>query len=122
MGYKKRVKAKSTLTSVECVEGEPIELKIERVVSNKEPITDGAPAIYTERKEGVISAYNIRTDRFEIAAEAMDKVAGSIQAKRDAKGKGSSPKAEEEKGKVVELKKTDKVSEAKSTEGTAEAK
>ena len=80
MGYKTRVRAKSTLTSVETVEGEPIELKIERVVSNKEPITDGAPAIYTERKEGVISAYNIRTDRFEIAAEAMDKVSGSIQA------------------------------------------
>ena len=91
MGYKTRVRAKSTLTSVETVEGEPIELKIERVVSNKEPITDGAPAIYTERKEGVISAYNIRTDRFEVATEAMDKVSGSIQAKRDAKGKVSSP-------------------------------
>jgi hypothetical protein len=34
----------------------------------------------------------------------------------------SSPKAEEEKGKVVDLRKTDKVSEAKSTEGTAKAK
>ena len=92
MGYKQNARVKSTLTSVEVTEGEPIELKIERVVSNKEPITDGAPAIYTERKEGVISAYNIRTDRFEIAAEAMDKVSGSIQAKRDAKGKVGSPK------------------------------
>jgi hypothetical protein len=122
MGYKQNARIKSRLTSVEVTEGEPIELKIERVVSNKEPITDGAPAIYTERKEGVISAYNIRTDRFEVAAEAMDKVSGSIQAKRDAKGKVGSPKAEEEKGKVVKLEKTDKVSEAKSTEGTAKAK
>ena len=58
--------------------GKPIEWKIERIVSNKEPISDGAPEIFTERKEGVKSAYNIRTDRWEIATEAMSKVEGSI--------------------------------------------
>ena len=116
------MRAKSTLKSVEITEGEPIELKIERIVSNKEPITDGAPEIFTERKDGINAAYNIRTDRFEVATEAMDKVSGSIQAKRDSRGKVSSPKAEEEKGKVVELQKKDNVSEAKSTEGTANAK
>lgn len=79
-------KPKSSLKSVEVFEGEWIEEKIERVVSNKEPITDGAPSIFTERKDGVISAYNIRTDRWEIACEAMDVVAGSIQAKREGKG------------------------------------
>ena len=118
--YKYRKPKKSGLTSVECVEGEPIELKIERIVSNKEPIKDGAPEIFTERKDGVKSAYNIRTDRWEVATEAMDKVQGSIQAKRDAKAK--IPKKEE--AKVIELK-VDKDSGAKSTEGTgksAEAK
>ena len=122
MAYKYKVANKSKLTSVECVEGEPIELKIQRITSNKEPIKDGAPEIFTERKEGVKSAYNIRTDRWEIAADAMSKVEGSIQAKRDAKAKISSEKKGE--AKVVELK-VDKVdSEAKSTEGTkgAEAK
>jgi hypothetical protein len=113
--YKYRKANKSLLTSVEVVEGEPIEHKIERIVSNKEPITDGAPSIFTERKEGVISAYNIRTDRWEIASSAMDKVSGSIQAKRDAK---ASKKAE---AKVIEMK-TEKVSEAKPTNGTSEAK
>ena len=105
---------KSTLTSVECVEGEPIEWKIERIVSNKEPISDGAPEIFTERKEGVKSAYNIRTDRWEIATEAMSKVEGSIQAKRDAKAKLQ----KKDDTKVIELKVEKKDSGAKSTEGT----
>jgi len=118
MGYKYKKAKKSKLKSVEKVEGEPIEWKIERIVSNNEPISDGAPEIFTERKEGVISAYNIRTDRWEIASDAMDKVSGSIQAKRDAKGKIP----EKGESKVIELKKDTKVSEAKSTEGTAEAK
>ena len=43
-------------------------------MENKEPIDDGAPVIYTARKDGVDPAYNIRTDRFELAAEMMDKV------------------------------------------------
>jgi hypothetical protein len=110
---------KSGLTSVEKLEGEPIEIKIERIVNNKEPISDGAPSIFTERKDGVVSAYNIRTDRFEIAAEAMDKVAGSIQAKRDNKGKVANSDVKSEakiETKVVDIKGGD-VSEAKSTEG-----
>ena len=73
------------MKSVETFEGETIEKKIERIVHNKEPITDGAPEIFTERKDGVIAAYNIRTDRWEIAAEAMDKVTGALDAKRDGK-------------------------------------
>ena len=124
MGYRYRKAIKSTIKSVETVEGEPIELKIERIVSNKEPISDGAPAIYTERKEGVKAAYNIRTDRWEIAAEAMDVVSKTTQARRDHKAKLKEEKEAdktEEKGKVVELK-AEKVSEAKSTEGTAKAK
>ena len=120
MAYRKVQYNKSKIKSVEITEGEPIEWKIERVISNGEAITDGAPAIYTERKDGIISAYNIRTDRWEVASEAMDKVSGSIQAKRDGKGKVSnSEKAKE--AKVVELK-VDNVSEAKSTEGTSKAK
>ena len=122
MGYRYRKPGKSQLKSVEVVEGEPIELKIERIVSNKEPISDGAPSIFTERKEGVLSAYNIRTDRWEVASEAMDKVSGSIQAKRDGKGKVAEAKDKEEKGKVVELETKKEVSEAKTTEGTKQAK
>jgi len=110
--YKYRKSKKTTLQGVEKLSGEPIEHKVERIVSNKEPITDGAPEIYTERKEGVLSAYNIRTDRWEIAAEAMDKVAGSIQAKRDNKGKSK------EDTKVVDMK-GEEVSAAESIEAKA---
>lgn len=65
------------------VEGETIEEKVNRIVNNKEPIKDGAPLIYTDRKEGVRAGYNIKTDRFEVAVEAMDKVNKSAIAKRD---------------------------------------
>lgn len=75
----------STVSSCPTIEGETIELKIQRIMTNKEPIKDGAPLVYTERAEGVKAAYNIRTDRFEIAAEAMDKVHKSTEAKRDEK-------------------------------------
>lgn len=67
-------------------EGETIEQKMERIINNKEPIKDGAPILYTERKEGVRASTNIRTDRFEIAVEAADKIAKSYKAKREERG------------------------------------
>lgn len=90
--YKKAKYEKTQMTSVEKLEGEMLEQKIERIMQNKEPIKDGAPVIYTERKDGVIAAYNIKTDRFEIACDAMDKVSGSIQARREERAKTSEPK------------------------------
>lgn len=64
------------------LEGESIELKIERLIENNEPISDSAPIIYTERADGVLPQYDIRTDRFELAIDAMDKVSKSHVAKR----------------------------------------
>ena len=61
---------------------ETIETKVARITQNKEPITDSAPIIFTEKKDGVLPAYNIRTDRFDIALEAMDKI-GRSKAKRE---------------------------------------
>ena len=58
---------KTAMKPIETYEGEFIEEKVSRVVENKEPIEDGAPIIYTERKDGVIPAYNIRTDKWDIA-------------------------------------------------------
>lgn len=80
-------------------EGETIENKVKRLMANKEPIKDGSPLIYTERKDGVQPAYNIRTDRFEIAADSMDKVHRSKEAKRDELIKGESKEA-----KIVDMK------------------
>ena len=66
-----------------------IEQKIEKIINSKEPIDETAPIIYTERKHGVQPEYNIRTDRFEIALEAMDKVSKSYQAQREERMKES---------------------------------
>lgn len=65
------------------VQGETIETKVRRLIQEKEPIKDGAPLIYTDRKDGVNAAYNIRTDRWEIATDVMTRLEKSRQAKRD---------------------------------------
>lgn len=63
-------------------EGELIEEKVARLTQEKSPINDGAPIIYTERKDGVLPAYDIRTDRWEIAQKAMEINQKAISAKR----------------------------------------
>lgn len=63
--------------------GESIETKIERIVNNKEPIKDGAPIIFTERKEGVRASHNIRTDRWEVAVDATTTIQKSYKARRE---------------------------------------
>lgn len=68
-------------------QGETIERKLERIVNNKEPIKDGAPIIYTDRKEGIRASTNIRTDRFEVAIEATDKIAKSYKGRREERAK-----------------------------------
>ena len=77
------VKSTYNLKSVETYEGETIETKVARIVQEKAPITDGAPIIYTDREQGVLPAYNVRTDRWDIAENAMDKVNAAKMAKRD---------------------------------------
>ena len=62
-------------------EGETIETKVARIVQNKEPITDGAPMLYTEKEQGVLPEYDIRTDKWEIAQNAMDVVHATNIAK-----------------------------------------
>lgn len=65
---------------VETYEGESIECKCTRITENNEPISDGAPLTYTKRADGVKPEYNVRTDKWDVAIETMDKVA---QAKKN---------------------------------------
>lgn len=99
-------------TNYEYQEGETLETKIKRIVENNEPITDGAPIIYTNREDGVLPAHNIRTDRWEIAQQAMDAVNqanlaksknyGQIEQKEenalDSKEVGDNPSQQESAG------------------------
>lgn len=111
--YKIPKYTKTQLVGAQKVEGETIEIKVKRMVHEKEPIKDGAPLIYTERKEGVNAAYNIRTDRWEIAVDALDVIAKSEQAKRD-----NLIQKEKEDAKIIDM--TDKNSKAEPTHGKAQ--
>lgn len=71
------------MKSVECFEGETIEEKVNRIVNNNEPITDGAPIIFTEKKDGVLPEYNPRTDRWDVALTAMEKIDQARKAKKE---------------------------------------
>lgn len=82
----------------ESTEGETIEQKMERILTSNEPIQDGAPIIYTERKDGVNPSHNIRTDKWDYALEGMDKYAKSIEAQRNSYGK------KPDDSKVIDLK------------------
>lgn len=85
--YKIPKRQKSQIKINNSVEGETIEKKVDRITENKEPIKDSVAMIYTERKDGVMAGYDIRTDRFEVAIDAMDKASKSIQAKREERAK-----------------------------------
>lgn len=79
---KRRITSRTLFRINNSVQGETIEQKIDRIMTTKEPITDGAPLIYTDRRDGVQPDYDIRTDRFEHAIDGMDKVTRSKLAKR----------------------------------------
>ena len=83
--YKKIKATKTSIKVNDSYEGETIEQKVQRILSNKEPIKDRAPSVYTERKEGVRPDTNIRTDRFELAVEATDKISKHKIARREGK-------------------------------------
>lgn len=70
-------------------EAEPREVKLRKIISGEASnMEDGVfPTIYTEKKDGVQPEYDIRTDRFEVAIDAIDKINQSA-ASQIAKNKG----------------------------------
>lgn len=56
-------------------EGQSMEEKMRKILETKEPIKCTTTKIYQARKDGVAPECDIRTDRFDIAVEAMNKVA-----------------------------------------------
>lgn len=61
-----------------------MEEQIGKILDNQMDV-DEKQVIYTERKDGVVAGLDIRTDRFDIALEAMDKGAKSMINKRISK-------------------------------------
>lgn len=70
-------------------QAEPREVKLRKIISGESNnMEDGVfPTIYTEKKDGVQPEFDIRTDRFEIAIDAIDKINQSA-ANQIAKNKG----------------------------------
>lgn len=77
--------------------GESIEEMVRRCLATNEPITDTAPIIYTDSKDGVLPQYDPRTDRQEIALDAIDKYNASETAKSDNKVEENPVTSTEEK-------------------------
>lgn len=70
-------------------QAEPREVKLRKIINGESnDMEDGVfPTIYTEKKDGVQPEFDIRTDRFEIAINAIDKINQST-ANQIAKNKG----------------------------------
>lgn len=70
-------------------QAEPREVKLRKIINGESnDIEDGVfPTIYTEKKDGVQPEFDIRTDRFEVAIDAIDKINQSA-ANQIAKSKG----------------------------------
>lgn len=70
-------------------QADPREVKLRKIINGESnDMEDGVfPTIYTEKKDGVQPEFDIRTDRFEVAIEAMDKINQST-ANQIAKNKG----------------------------------
>lgn len=73
---------RTTLRANKSYEAEPLEWTLRRAMVSQQGIEATSPQIFTDRKDGVKPEYDIRTDRFEIAREAMDSVSKSQIARR----------------------------------------
>lgn len=85
--YQQNIPQETGFNLPQLEEGESIETKLERMIANKEPITGegNVELIFTERKEGVLPSYNIKTDRWLHAIDATDALSRQKLAQREAK-------------------------------------
>lgn len=83
-------------TGVEAYEGDTIEQRVEKIMNNNEPITDGATQLFTDRADGVIPEYDVRTDKWD---QAIDMTTEISKRKFEARQKRIDERI---KGKAVE--------------------
>lgn len=55
-------------------EAEGLEVKLRKMLENKEPIPEDWVTIYTEKSKGVEPQFNPRTDRWDIAMQTVGKI------------------------------------------------
>lgn len=69
----KKSRQRTTINVNNSYEGEMIENKVKRIMTNNEPIEDTAPLLYTAKSDGVINETNIRNDKWEQMTESREK-------------------------------------------------
>lgn len=75
--------------------GETLIKKCQRILDESEPLTDGAPMIYTPKQAGVREDCNVRTDKWALAMNAMDRVNNYKLNEYLKKGEAEAPKKAE---------------------------
>lgn len=76
-------------------DGETIEKRVRRMIEDNEPIEDTAQTIYGEYQDGVLAGTDIRTDRMELAIDAMNYIHKTNLAKKQRELDGLKPKETE---------------------------
>lgn len=89
MIYMIRYRNNSQIEGKEGYEGESVEDKVKRITEDKEGISEPTQLIYTSEKDGVLEETDIRTDKWDLAVEALDiankvkKAQGEDKKKKD---------------------------------------
>lgn len=81
--YKYKIKFSTQIKCNDTTEAISIEEQMRQVTASNEPIENTSALIYTERGDGVLPGYDIRTDRFEVAIDAADRITAAIEAQRE---------------------------------------
>lgn len=93
-------KRENALVGVEFYQGESLLKALRRKLQNKEQIPVIMDTAYTEKSVGVLEAYNVRTDRFEVGQREAERIGAYKAAKKKKMNGGGEPAkaAENSKG------------------------
>lgn len=87
----------SRFKGTETYTAKSIEAELEEIITQKKPIEATAPLIYTEKSDGVIEDFDIRTDKWEAMQRAANYVNEQKREYRKAETEGRI-----KDGKIVE--------------------
>lgn len=79
---KRTIKPTRLIKRNESYEGISIEQQMRRIKEGENIEMYNKPEIFTNRADGVLPQYDVRTDRFDIMQGAMDQLARTTSAKR----------------------------------------
>lgn len=90
------------LIGVELYEGDSLVRTLQKKLENKEAIPVIMDTAFTDKKIGVVEAYNIRTDRFEVGQREAERIGTYRAAKKAFKTNAAEPAKATENSKEPE--------------------